>query len=281
MIIALLTDFGTTDSYVGVMKGVIARICPNTQMIDITHEIAPQNIRQGAFTLLNAYRYFPPETIFLVVVDPGVGSTRRPIALRAGEYTFVAPDNGLLSYILTETPVGYGKPQIIELNNPVYQLPAVSYTFHGRDIFAPAAAHLSAGVELDQLGRLIEEPVSLPEPQLAVEDFTLTGEVMNTDHFGNLVTSIGLLEWISTDWLRLNPRFGKRHSMVEVDAAAATVKVYDQVIKGIVPSYSRTRPGDLLAMVGSSGYLEIAVNQGNAAGRLGTQIGDRVEIRIS
>jgi S-adenosyl-L-methionine hydrolase (adenosine-forming) len=277
MTIALLTDFGTTDSYVGVMKGVIATICSTAQIIDITHAINPQNIRQGAFTLLNAYRYFPSGTIFLTVVDPGVGSTRRPIALRAGEYFFVAPDNGLLSYMLLENALH----QAVELNNPVYQLSAVSYTFHGRDIFAPAAAHLAAGIELSQLGTMIERPVALTEPRLKVEDFTLSGEVLHIDHFGNLVTSIGLMEWISNDKLHLKPRFGRQHEVVEVDAVAATAYISDHEIKSIVPSYSRTQPGDLLTMIGSSGHLEIAINQGNAAARLGAQVGDRVEVRIS
>src|SRR5664279_4495717 len=159
-LIVLLTDFGTTDSYVGVMKGVMLGIAPDAQFVDLTHAIEPQNIRQAAFTLLNSYRFFPAGTIFLVVVDPGVGSERKPIAVCAGGsfaegYTFVAPDNGVLSYVLHEL----GDAQAVELDNPAYHLAGISYTFHGRDIFAPAVAHLAAGIALDQLGSPLDQPV--------------------------------------------------------------------------------------------------------------------------
>jgi hypothetical protein len=274
--IVLLTDFGTSDSYVGVMKGVIAGICPDAQVIDLTHAVVPQNIRHGAFTLLNAYRYFPSGTIFLTVVDPGVGSVRRAMAVRAGDYLFVAPDNGLLSYVLHETDV----KQMVALDNPTYRLSSVSYTFHGRDIFAPAAAHLAAGVALDQLGTPIEQPVMLDEPVLKCEIHQVTGEIVHIDHFGNLVTSVGLLEWITRDALRLSPRFGREQTLLDIKAARADIKVYDHVIKGVVESYSRTPPGSLLAMVGSSGYLEIAVNGGSTAAALDARIGDPVEMRI-
>ncbi|MEP7294036.1 MAG: SAM-dependent chlorinase/fluorinase, partial [Chloroflexota bacterium] len=188
-LIALLTDFGTTDTYVGVMKGVMLGIAPDIQLVDLTHAIQPQNIRQAAFLLLNSYRFFPPETVFLVVVDPGVGSSRRALAVRAGQYTFVAPDNGVLSYVLDEL----SECQTVELTNPDYQLSGASNTFHGRDIFAPAAAHLAAGVPLDTLGAPVDPPVILPDPSLVVAGKHVIGEVLHIDHFGSAVTSIGQL----------------------------------------------------------------------------------------
>ena len=178
--VALLTDFGTTDTYVGVMKGVMLGICPDLQFVDLTHAIQPQNVKQAAFALLNSYRFFPPDPIFLVVVDPGVGSERRAIAARAGGYTFVAPDNGVLSYLLREL----GHVASVELNNLQQSLAKVGYrrerissTFHGRDIFAPAAALLATVVPLDQLGNRLEQPVELPAPLLITTDEHVRGEV--------------------------------------------------------------------------------------------------------
>ncbi len=273
-VIALLTDFGTTDIYVGVMKGVIQNICPQTQIIDVTHAIAPQNIQHGAFTLLNSYRYFPPGTIFVTVVDPGVGSDRRLVAVRAGGYTFVAPDNGVLSYALAEL----GDARAVELTNPAYHLLNVSATFHGRDVFAPAAAHLAAGAKFEDLGTPIEQLSVFMPPDLIIEGDTITGEVLHIDHFGNIVTSIGTLEWLSKDHLELTPRFGDQKTPMKIDDAE--VLLNERTFEGIVGIYAETTPGEWLAMVGSSGFLELAINQGNCASRLGTLIGDPVKLRI-
>src|SRR5947209_18477255 len=147
-IVAIMTDFGSGDGDVGVMKGVIAGITPNVHIIDVTHEVAPQNIPSGAWILASGYRYYPPDTVFICVVDPGVGSTRGAIAVHAGNWFFVGPDNGLFTYIFMQEPVH----QAVVLNNPAYHLPQVSSTFHGRDIFAPVGAHLAGGVALDELG---------------------------------------------------------------------------------------------------------------------------------
>jgi hypothetical protein len=274
-VIALMTDFGTTDIYVGVMKGVIQNICPQAKIIDVTHAIAPQNIQHGAFTLLNAYRYFPPGTIFVVVVDPGVGSDRRLVAVQAGGYTFVAPDNGVLSYALAEL----GDARAVELTNSAYRLPHVSATFHGRDIFAPAAAYLAGGVNFDDLGTPIAQLRVFLSPDLVIEDGTISGEVLHVDHFGNIVTSVGKLEWVSNRYLELRPCFGdQKHQVLKIDRAEVTVN--ERTFDGIVGIYAETKPGDWLAMVGSSGFLELAINQGNCASRLGTLIGDPVKIRI-
>ena len=275
MIIALLTDFGTTDTYVGVMKGVMLGIAPSVRFVDLTHAIQPQNVRQGAFTLLNNYRYFPAETIFLVVVDPGVGSSRIPIAVHAGDYHFVAPDNGVLSYTLREI----GTIQAIQLNNPAYQLSGVSNTFHGRDIFAPAAAHLAASVRLEDLGSPVSQLVTIPEPSLRIDGKRIVGEVLHIDHFGNAVTSIGLLRWVAPQRLTLNARFGEAISL-PIPADNVTISVGRQTVRGIEHTYGEVARGDALSIVGSSGYLELSVNQGNFAARVDLHIGDSVEVQI-
>jgi S-adenosyl-L-methionine hydrolase (adenosine-forming) len=274
--IALLTDFGTVDTYVGVMKGVILSICPDAPIIDLTHAIQPQNIRQAAFRLLNSYAYFPKGTIFVIVVDPGVGSARHPIAVEAKGYTFVAPDNGILSYVLLE--LGGGQP--VTLENAAYQLGSVSYSFHGRDIFAPAAAHLAKGVPLEDFGAQPERLVALNAPVLDAEDTAIRGEVLDVDHFGNVITSIGHLFWNRADQLTLRPRFGARNLVVTLPAATSTIQIAGQQVRGIKKTYSETARGDLLAMIGSSGYLEIAVNHGSAAERLRVSPDDRVDINI-
>lgn len=271
--VALLTDFGTTDTYVGVMKGVMLNICLDLQFVDLTHAVQPQNVKQAAFLLLNSYAYFPPGTVFLVVVDPGVGSSRKPIAVQAGGYTFVAPDNGVLSYVLRELDAF----QAVELANTDYQLPA-SRTFHGRDIFAPAAAHQAAGVKLDELGGRVEAPVMLPDPALVVEPRRVRGEILHIDHFGTLVTSIGILNWESHGELALEPRFSGSDPLSI--PASSTVRVGAQEFDSICHTYAEVAPGKALALVGSSGYLELSVNQGSFAAQSGVKIGDPVELQI-
>lgn len=273
--IALITDFGISDIYVGVMKGVILSIDPQAQIIDLTHEIQPQNVRQAAFALLNAYRYFPEGTVFLTVVDPGVGTERKSVAVQAGKYTFVAPDNGVLSYVLYELRDAFA----VELNNTAYQLVGASSTFHGRDIFAPAAAHLAKGVTLRAMGTPLLYPVTLPEPTLEVSATTITGEVMHIDHFGNITTSIGYLRWVAPEKLTLNKRFGE-FANIPVPAASAQVTVGGTTITGVRRTFAEAEPGGMLALVESSGYLEIAVNQGSAAAHLSVSIGDKVELQI-
>lgn len=274
--IALLTDFGTDDIYVGVMKGVMRQIAPNITFLDITHAIEPQHVRRAAFALLNAYRYFPPDTVFLVVVDPGVGSTRQPIACQVGDYLFVAPDNGVLSYVLAE----YEDYHAVELTSPDYRSSVVSNTFHGRDIFAPAAAHLAKGVHLDEFGTRLDRLTLLPPPELTVEGRRVMGEVLSIDRFGNIVTSIGIMRWVASNRLTLEPVFGSNASVVPVSAEDAVVTLNEQRILSISTSYSEVPRGELLALLGSTGYLEISVNQGNAAARLDVAVGDRVEIMI-
>src|SRR5437867_6090473 len=185
-VIALLTDFGTRDHYAGTMKGVALGICPDATLVDITHELPAHDVVGGALELAAAYRYFPAGTIFLVVVDPGVGSTRRGIAAEAGEYKFVAPDNGVLTVVLDEHPA----KRVVELTERRYARPTVSRTFEGRDRFAPAAAWLAKGIELSALGRPAGSVhrIELPRPQ--VDEGRVIGEVLRVDRFGNLITNI-------------------------------------------------------------------------------------------
>src|ERR687887_2002417 len=185
-VIALLTDFGTRDHYAGTMKGVALSICPDATLVDITHEVPAHDVLAGALELAAAYKYFPAGTIFVVVVDPGVGSTRRGIAAEAGDFKFVAPDNGVLTLVLDE----HAPKKVVELSERRYARPTVSRTFEGRDRFAPAAAWLAKGIELSALGRPAGavQRLDVPAPQLA--DDSIVGEVLRVDRFGNLVTNI-------------------------------------------------------------------------------------------
>lgn len=275
--IALLTDFGTSDTYVGVMKAVMSRICPEAFFIDLTHEIPPQNVRQGAFTLLRNYRFFEPGTVFLVVVDPGVGTTRKAIAAQAGDYFFVGPDNGVLSYALAELE----NPSVVELSNHTYQLTPVSNTFHGRDIFAPAAAHLAAGVSLQEFGAPVERIAQQLTPSFKINMPEISGQIMFGDHFGNLTTSIGELRWINDNQLELRPRFGKTTSApIVFSADNVTITIGDQIIKGIQRLYGNAKKGELIALIDSGGHLEIAQNQGSAASQLNAASGLQVTLKI-
>jgi len=273
--IALLTDFGTSDAYVGTMKGVMLGICPQTPLIDITHTIQPQNVRQAAYVLSTAYRYFPPATVFLVVVDPGVGTAREPIAVQTSHGVFVAPDNGVLSDVLAGVTV----ERAVVLQNPDYRLPGTSHTFHGRDIFSPAAAHLANGVPIEALGPALDAPIRLPDPVLAIAPPVAQGEVLHIDHFGNVITSIGRLDWLDARTLHLAPQVGPHAAATfTVDATRSTIAIGDHLLNTIRPTYGTVPAGALTALVGSAGQLEIGMNQGDAARALRAALGDHVEL---
>ena len=259
-IITLTTDFGTSDLYVGVMKGVILNINPHTQLVDITHAIPPQDIRAAAFLVDSAYGYFPTGTIHLIVVDPGVGSHRRAVACQTEHGCFVCPDNGVLSYILREE-VPY---RAVAIENLAYCLPQISNTFHGRDIFAPVAAHLSQGVPLDQFGRPIDDLVRFPIPAPQVAYSKIIGHVLWIDRFGNLITNI------SDETLK---SFDLQRGFV--------IKIGSMTLDRLNRSYTESEVGELLAIIGSSGRLEISINQGNAASTLGLKQGDAITICAS
>ncbi len=239
-VIAFLTDFGLKDHYVGVMKGVALSICPEAILVDLTHEVAPQNIAQGAYLLGASFRYFPKGTIFVAVVDPGVGTERRGLCVVAEGRFFVGPDNGLftLVYDRTQEFVAY------ELQNQTYFLPQQSATFHGRDIFAPVAAHLARGLNPSALGPQVKDPVRLPWPQVSLEPGRIRGAVIYVDRFGNLVTNI------SQEHLE-----GKSIKTVYFVGRRLPFK----------HTYAEVAPGKPLALIGSDGLLEIAVSKGSAA----------------
>ena len=274
-IITLTTDFGTADGYVGTMKGVLLDIAPHATLVDITHEITPQDVREAAYILHTAYRFFPPETVHLVVVDPGVGSRRRPIALQLSRGIFVGPDNGIFSYVSAEEST----KAIVELADSRYRLPVVSQTFHGRDIFAPAAAHLAEGIPMDELGPPVSDPVSLSLPRIEIGPQRIKGQVLHTDHFGNAITSIGYLRWREGE-LSFAPAF-RRQAVEQASFRAnrASAVVAGREIRGLRRTYSDAAPGELVALVGSEGHLEIAIREGSAAKSLGLRPGDSVELR--
>jgi S-adenosyl-L-methionine hydrolase (adenosine-forming) len=274
--IALLTDFGTTDIYVGIAKAVILNICPSAQIIDLAHNIQTANVRQAALALLHSFTYFPPQTIFAVMVDPGVGSARRVIMARAGGYRFVAPDNGVLSYALD----GLKGVQMVEMTNPQYRLPQMSNTAHGRDIFAPVSAFLASGIALDKFGPPISDPVVLPRPALHISGGSVTGEVLNIDSYGNVLTSIGDLRWGAPGRLTLAPRYNQNAPAMPIPAGSTVVNACGQSVKGIHRLYSDVTRGEMVAVVGALGYLELAINQGHCASRLEISIGDPVTIQI-
>ncbi|MBN1305930.1 MAG: SAM-dependent chlorinase/fluorinase [Anaerolineales bacterium] len=255
-VLTITTDFGNKDGFVGTMKGVIWGICPQVQIADISHEISPQNILEGAHTLWRAVPYFPPGTVHVAVIDPGVGASRRALAARIGEQYFVAPDNGLLTPFLEAAEED--DILIVHANNPKYWRQEISATFHGRDIFAPAGAYIANGVPLSELGDFIEDPIwiELPEPEATKNGWV--AHVVAVDIFGNLATDL---------------------PAARLDAKKEiTFRISDRVIKGLVPSYGHRQPGDLVALIDSEGYLEVAVVNGSAARTLAAMIGDWVEI---
>ena len=264
-IITLTTDFGLGDGVVGTLKGVILGINPDVTLVDITHGIAAQNIEQGAFLFAESAGYFPADTVHLVIVDPGVGSTRRPIALQVGQTFFVAPDNGVLTLAIAhfQSVLRDDRVRAVHLNQPQYWLPRVSNTFHGRDLFAPVAAHLSLGVPLGALGEPIDDWVRLPAcatPFRAGDQ--LAGRVLHIDRFGNLITNIDAEMLSAMDRTRINVRIAGRQ------------------VHGLVGTYADGASGQIVALIGSGGRLEVALRDGSAAAALGVRMGDEVSVTL-
>lgn len=257
-IITLLTDFGLRDTFIGVMKGVIWSIAPNAQIVDLTHEIPPQRVVDGALAIAGAAPYFPAGTIHVCVVDPGVGTARRPMLAVIGDQYFIGPDNGLFSLIIKNVEDLTTPSVYIDLNKPHYWLPQVSNSFHGRDIFAPVAAHLANGVKLEELGDLFENPmmIAIPVPQKTADGWL--GQIMHVDHFGNLVTNLTREH--------LNP--GMR----------VNIFVKNTIINGVVDTFGSKPAGELIAMLDSSRHLAISVVNGSAADRLGVLTDEPVTI---
>jgi S-adenosylmethionine hydrolase len=256
-VIALLSDFGARDHYAGTMKGVILGICPDVTLVDVTHDVAAHDVLEGSLQLAASYKYFPAGTIFLAVVDPGVGSARRGLAAEAGDYRFVAPDNGVLTAVFRETP----PRKVVELSERRYARPTVTRTFEGRDRFAPAAAWLAKGTQLSAFGRTVSDYHKLDLPVVATSGDALHGVVLIVDRFGNLVTNIDRRTFES---------FAKQ-SAIRILAEGTS-------IARLVSTYAEIAPGETCALFGSSDHLELAANSASAAERLGLGKGAAIAI---
>lgn len=261
-IISLTTDFGTQDSFVGTMKGVILRICPDAQIVDISHQVPPQNISSAAFMLLGSTKYFSPGTVHVIVIDPGVGTARRAIAARLGEHIYVAPDNGVLTLLFEQAEQGGEPIEIVDLDKPEYYLDEISTTFHGRDIFSPCGAHLATGVPLNEIGTPIRDALRIDIPQAAWEGNVLNGEVIRIDHFGNIGSNIR-----SEHLGELN---NKKDKII--------VEINEMKIEGMVSTFGERSPGEFVALISSEGYLEISIVNGDAARALNGKLGDVIRV---
>jgi len=248
MIITLTTDFGLADPFVGIMKGVILGITPDVHLVDITHDIRSYDILEAAFLIDSTYRYFPEGTVHIVIVDPGVGSTRRPMAAAAQGHFFVAPDNGVLSPVL--------QSEAYRITNESLFLNFVSQTFHGRDIFAPVAAHLAHGTPIESVGPRILDFIKKPLPKPRTQGDKLVGIVLRIDKFGNILTNLRLDH--------LGPDF--------------TIQVAGLAITRLCSNFSEAEPGEFFAIEGSTGFIELALNQGSAADRLNVERGAEIEV---
>ncbi|HEY9762462.1 MAG TPA: SAM-dependent chlorinase/fluorinase [Trichocoleus sp.] len=254
-LITLLTDFGTQDAYVGIMKGVIVRICPDAQIIDLTHEISPQDLLAARFNLLNAYRYFPSGTLHVAVVDPGVGSARRGIAIQTASAFLIGPDNGIFSGVIQRDP----PVTAVALTKSAYwRTPSISTTFHGRDVFAPVAAHLAKGVPIQDLGDAVlpQSLTRLDIPDVIREENRVRGSVQYCDRFGNLITNLAPEDLPSALW---------------------QVQIGEYTLPS-AQTYGDVPAGHPLALIGSHGWLEIAVNGGSAQQTLQASVGTDLSV---
>jgi len=258
-VITLTTDFGASDHFAGTMKGVILGIAPRVTIVDITHEILPYDVNEAAFVVAQAWRFFPKGTVHVVVVDPGVGTARRPILCEASGQYFIAPDNGVLSMIYDASP-----HKVRVISNEKLIRKEVSRTFHGRDVFAPAAAHLASGVSASKFGKNVQDYIRsfLLKPQ-QIGRHVWTGVVLKVDRFGNLITNLHI------------SNFG------DVKTKPFEMRVGLERIHRLALTYAETAIGDVFAIVGSSGYLEIAANQASASRIVGCGAGAPVELEIS
>ncbi len=256
-IITLTTDFGYRDPFVGIMKGVVSAINPAAAIIDLTHGVAPQDVTGGALALAAAVDFFPQGTVHVAVVDPGVGGSRRPVLLETDRACYVGPDNGLLSLAAGRQRLA----RVIHLSNPDYHMRPASTTFHGRDIFAPVAAHVSGGVPPEELGETVEafEKLEVPAPQRQGAN-RMEGEVIYVDGFGNLTTNI------------------RGEDLERFEPGSVSVRVGDRVIRGLSVNYASAGTGNHLALINSWGFLEISRCDGNAQATLGAGVGTPVAL---
>lgn len=257
-VLSLLTDFGIQDGFIGVMKGVIWGIFPDVKIADISHQIQPQNILQGAITLWRAAPFFPEGSVHVAVVDPGVGTKRRAIAAQLGTQFYVAPDNGLLTPLIQDAKSQGFFHNFVELTNPNYWLSDISTTFHGRDIFAPVGAYLASGIKLEDFGPQIDDPILIELPQPIKTQAGWQAHVVAIDIFGNIGTDL-LAEQLK-------------------DFEDIVIRLKGREIEGLVSSFGHREPGELTALVSSNGFIEVAIVNGNAADVLGVKTGDVVEV---
>lgn len=276
-LITLTTDFGSSDTFVAVMKGVMLSICPAARFIDLTHDIPPHDVMAGAIALESACEYFPAGAIHLAVVDPGVGADRAALAIETGRAIFVGPDNGLFSLVLQRASL----KRAVALTNERWHRQPVSATFHGRDIFAPVAAHLANGASFDELGDPVDDLTTLMTPTPIISNTRIEAHVMSIDRFGNLVTDL-IAEDLS-NWLR-------RRSALEPIAASSpsraletevVIRIGGQEIRGLRRTFADVNAGEPIAYIGSGGRIEIAVNSGSAAEFLEAEIGDALGIEMA
>ena len=252
MIVALLTDFGTRDHFVASVKGTILSAAPAATVVDITHEIEPQNIDEAAFTLGACYRDFPAGTIFLAVVDPGVGSARRPVAVRCDDRTFICPDNGIMSFVLEYS----GEYNAFEIENSEFGSTNISATFHGRDIFAPAAARIANGLDPGSLGRRVTDLCILETAKAVHEGNRTAGVIVHIDRFGNLITNL----------------------MPDDIPGQFSIEINDRYVSQLRSFYAQAAPGEIFAIVGSTGRIEISIYGGSAKDLLGAAPGQRITV---
>ena len=264
-IITLLTDFGLNDEYVGTMKGVILSVNPSATIIDITHNIDPHDIIQAAFAIKSSYKFFPDGTVHVVIVDPGVGGSREIIALEMAGHIFLAPDNGILTLLVEEENIA----EVVRVDNKKFFLKSISRTFHGRDIFAPVSAHISSGIKINNIGTSINKndlvKFSIPKPEIS-DKSELVGSIVSVDRFGNLITNI------DSSCLKnfCRPEPGKKPE----------IRIGNNRITGLSKSYENSAPNSPLIIIGSRGYLEIAVNCGSAKNYFKAEKGDTITVNL-
>lgn len=263
MPIALLTDFGTVDGYAGILHGVISGIAPQAKVVDVTHELPPFRLSQAGLTIYRVFRYFPKKSIFVVVVDPEVGSPRKPILVVTQEYFFVGPDNGVLDPALSEQKI----QKIYQLKNEDYFLTPVSHTFHGRDVFAPVAAHLHNGVAPKKFGPSLKGHTRLSLWETRIHHHHLEGRIISVDRFGNLITNLRRS--------LIKKHFPKLNFSVEAGTRKLTT-----LLRDLHSHYAEGKPQEAILLFGSSDLLEISVNQGSAAKKLRLKVGDLVKIPL-
>ena len=258
MLITLTTDFGLQDPFVGIMKGVIVGINPGVGMVDLTHNVPAQDVMAGALVLRHSVKYFPRGTIHVAVVDPGVGSLRRPLLIECDGNFFLGPDNGLLSLAVDVKDTTH----IVHLSNAAYHLQPTSATFHGRDIFAPVSAHLSLGIPLREFGETVDNFAKLTFPRAIRQGNAIIGEIIYIDKFGNLFTNI------------------EEHDLTGLAGKRIEIFLGTMCIPGIAPNYATAKTGDLLAVINSWGVLEIAVNRSSAQKFSGARVGDALKVVV-